>query len=481
MYDVAVIGAGITGAFVARELSKYNISVIVIEKNSDVCNGTTGANCSNVYEAFRPEPGSTSEKLVIRGNEIYDEVCKELDVPFKRIGSLLVGLDEEDRKLIEKQYNKAIRTKVPGVRIIDREEIRKLEPNIDSKYKFALYSESCGVLWPFEMVVALMENAMDNGVELILNSEVKAVEKLDKGFKVIMREKTIEAKTIVNCAGIYADRINNMVAENCKFNLIPKKAQFFVLNENVGPIFTHVISKCPKSGERGLNILPTVYGNIMIGPLGEEANDKEDIGTSLERIELLKEKISKISSKIPYDKTIRCFSGLNFREENGKVILGESEEVKGFINIVNINPGLTCAPAIAEEVTDTVKYIFERDYEVVKYKKDFNPKRRKVYRFNQLTESEKQELIKKDPRYGKVICYCEGITEGEIVDVIHRNAGAVTIKGVKNRTKALMGECQGGFCEPKIVEILARELDKDMSDIKYSNDGSYILVKNTDE
>lgn len=479
MYDVAVIGAGIVGSFIARELSKYNISIAILEKNSDVSNGTTGSNCCNVYEAYRQPLGSLNQKLLIRGNEIYDEICKELDVPFKRMGSLTVGFDEEDREKIENMYAKAVEINTPGVRIVNREEIAELEPNIDSKFKFGFYSPNCGCVWPFQMVVALIENAMDNGARLFLNNEVKDIKKLNKGFQIIAKDSIIDAKCIINCAGLYADKINNSLVENSKFNIVPKKAQFIVFNENIGPMFKHLVNRCPKEGDKGLNILPTVGGNIMMGPVFEPADDKESVATSGDKIEFLKKKMSRLSDKIPFDKVIRCFSGLTSKEENGKVILGESEEVKGFINAASIDQGITCAPAIAEMIAEIVENIFERDYEDIKYKLDFNPIRRKFYKFKDLNDSEKEELIKKDSRYGRIICRCEMVTEGEIVDAIHRNCGATTVKGVKNRTKALMGECQGGFCEPKIVEILARELGRDMSDIKYNNKGSYILVNNS--
>ena len=479
MYDVAVIGAGIVGSFIARELTKYNISIAIVEKNSDVSNGTTGSNCCNIYEPFRQPLGSLNQKLLIRGNEIYDEICKELDVPFKRMGSLTVGFDEEDKEKIENMYAKAVKSNAPGARIVNREEIAELEPNIDSKFKFGFYSPNCGCVWPFQMVVALIENAMDNGAELFLNSEVEDIKKQDKGFKIITKNKIIETKYVINCAGLYADKINNAVAEHSKFNIVPKRAQFFVFNENIGPMFKHLVNRCPKEGDRGLNILPTVGGNIMMGPVFEPADDKESVATSEDKIEFLKKKMSRLSDKIPFDKIIRCFSGLTSKEENGKIILGESEEVKGLINAASIDQGITCAPAIAERVAEIVDNIFKRDYEAIKLRVDFNPKRRKVYRFKELNDNEKKELIKKDPRYGRIICRCEMVTEGEIVDCIHRNCGATTVKGVKNRTKALMGECQGGFCEPKIVGILARELGKDMSDIKYNNEGSYILVSNS--
>lgn len=478
MYDVAIIGAGVVGAAIARELSKYQISIAIIEKNSDVSEGTTGANCCNIYEPFRQPKGSLNQKLLIRGNEIYDEMCRDLDVPFKRMGSLTVGFDEEDREKIENMYNKAVENNASGVRIVNREEIAKLEPNIDEKFKFGFYSPNCGCVWPFQLVVALVENAMDNGAELFLNSEVKNVERIARGFKIITKDKFIYTKYVINCAGLHADEINNSLAEYSKYTIVPKRAQFIVFNENIGTMFKHLVNRCPKEGDRGLNILPTVGGNIVMGPVFETAPDKEALGTSEDKIEILKKKMSRLSDKIPFDKVIRCFAGLNGKEESGKVILGESEEVKGFINAASVDQGITCAPAIAEMISDIVKDIFERDYEPIKENPDFNPKRRRIYRFKELSDNEKEELLKRDPKYGRVICRCEMITEGEIVDAIHRNCGATTVKGIKNRTKALMGECQGGFCEPRILEILARELGKEMNDIQYDNRGSYILSDN---
>lgn len=477
MYDVAIIGAGIIGTFIARELSRYKLNIVIIEKENDVANGATMANSGIVYDGYHSKADRMKGKLVPRGNELFDKVCEELDVPFKRIGSLVVGSNEEDMEKIKKLYKKGIANKVPDLRIIDREEVLRMEPNLNPEIKFALYSPTCGITSPFELTVALAENAIDNGVELLLNSEVIDIKKLDKEFKIITKEKKLEAKYVINCSGVYADKINSMVEEVPSFKIDVKRGQYLVLDKNAGNLVKNVIQQGKTENEKGILLIPTVHGNLMIGPGLEETDDKESVKTTAEMLNSICKKAIKVCENIPINQVIRSFSGLKAKSDTEDFVIEESQQAKGFINIAGIaSPGLTCSPAISEIVVKMVKNIFERNEEAFIEKENFNPRRRKVIRFKELKDNEKVELIKNNPKYGRVVCRCGTITEGEIVDAIHRNAGATTVKGIKKRTAASMGRCQGGFCGPKIVEILARELGKEMNEVLYGNEDSYILT-----
>lgn len=477
MYDVAIIGAGITGSFIARELSRYNLKIVIIEKGNDVANGMSMANSGIIYDGYRSKPDKMKGKLIPRGNRLFDKVCEELDVPFKRIGSLVIGFTDEDMEKIKKLYNKGIANKVPDLRIINKEEVLSLEPKLNPEVNFALYSPTCGVISPFEMTIALVENAMDNGVELLLNNEVTDIRKNDGAFMIIMNNKQIITKLVINCAGVYADKVNNMVASPY-FKIEPKRGQYLVFDRNSSNIVRSVVQKCKTEDEKGVMLIPTVRNNLMIGPGIESVDERDAVETTSEMFDFIKRKAAEICSDIPFNQVIRSFSGIKANVDVEDFVIEESQEVKGFINVAGIStPGLTCAPAIAEDVIKIVKNIFERNEETLTKKEYFNPWRRKVIRFKELNNDEKIELIKKNPKYGRIVCRCETITEGEIVDVIHRNAGATTVKGVKKRTGASAGRCQGGFCEPRIIEILARELGKEMHEILYDNEGSYILTK----
>ncbi|MDP4145252.1 MAG: NAD(P)/FAD-dependent oxidoreductase [Bacillota bacterium] len=478
MYDVAIIGAGVVGASIARELSKYKIDIVVIEKENDLANGATMANSGVVYDGYHSKSDRMKGKLIPRGNKLFDKLCEELDIPFKRIGSLVVGYNDEDLEKLKKLYKKAIANEVPDIRIINGEEVLKMEPNLNSNIKYALYSPTCGIISPFEMTIALAENAMDNGAELLLKSEVIGIKKVENYFEVKLKDKIVLAKNLINCAGVYADKINDMVGTEKKFKIEPKRGQYLVFDKSAGNIVKNVVQQCKVENEKGVLFIPTIHNNLMIGPGLDSIEDKEGIETTADMIEYIRTKAMKTCRNIPYSQVIRAFSGLKAKVDSEDFIIGESEKVRGFINVAGITtPGLTCAPAIAEDIAKLFKDIFKRNGQTFSLKENFNPNRKKVIRFKELNYREKDELIQKYPKYGRVICRCETITEGEIVDSIRRNAGATTVKGVKKRTAASMGRCQGGFCEPRIVEVLARELEVSMDKIVYDDDASYILTE----
>jgi glycerol-3-phosphate dehydrogenase len=477
MFDVAVIGAGVIGTFIARELSRYELNVALIEKDSDVANGTTKANSAIVHAGYDARPGTNKGKFNALGNPMFEKICGELDVPFKRIGSLVIASNEDEMETLKESYEQGIQNKIPNMEIIDKEKVKALEPNLNEEIIGALYAPTCGIVGPFELTIALAENAVENGVQLFLNSKVVSIEKQEGYYGIKDGDKEIKAKYVINCAGVYADKINNMVASP-SFKIIPRRGQYFLLEKKAGSLVNRVIFQCPTKLGKGVLVTRTVHGNLIVGPNAENLDDNEDIQTTAMGLEEVRNASYKTSNKIPFNLVITSFSGLRATSTTGDFIIEESKEAENFINVAGIeSPGLSAAPAIAEYVVG----ILNNKVNGLVKKQDFNPIRRKVIRFMELSDIEKAEVIKKDPRYGRIICRCESITEGEIVDAINRKVGATTLDGVKRRARPGMGICQGGFCGPRVIEILARELKIDELKVLKSNKDTNVLVGKTKE
>lgn len=475
MYDVAIIGAGIIGTFIARELSRYKLKAVILEKDNDVSNGTSKANSGIIHAGYNAQPNTLKAKFNALGNPMFEKVCQELDVPFKRIGSLVIALNQEERGTLEELYQRGKDNRIPGMRILDKEEVKEIEPNISEDILGALYASTAGIIGPWELAIALVENAVDNGVELLLNSEVIKIDKLEKGYALHTTGKEIKTRYVINCAGVYSDKIHSMVAES-SIKITPRRGQYFVLDKSVGDSVKSIIFQCPSKQGKGILVLPTVHGNILVGPDAEDIDDKENVETTKEGLSYVMATSIKTSSKIPFNSVITSFAGLRAKSSTGDFIIEESNEAKGFINVAGIeSPGLSASPAIAQYVVTLLKEI-DGNFEA---NEKFNPKRKKMTIFMELSDQEKKEVIRNDPRYGRVICRCENITEGEIVDAINRNVGARTIDGVKRRVRPGMGRCQGGFCGPRVMEILARELGKEMKDIVKDGLESYIASDET--
>lgn len=475
MYDVTIIGAGIVGASVARELSKYNLKVLILEKDNDVANGTTKANSAIVHAGYDPKPHSLKARFNVEGNRIYEKLCQELDIPFKRIGSLVVAFNKEEMETVRRLYKRGQVNGVPQLRLLNREELRDMEPNLSEQAVGALYAPTSAITGPFELTIAMVENAMENGVDLLLNSRVIDIKKMEEGFLIHTLDRQIRTRYVVNCAGVYADEIHRMVASPT-FKITPRRGEYFLLDKTAGNLVRQVVFQCPTKVSKGVVVLPTIHGNLLVGPNAEDIEDKEDRDTSKAGLDYIWEASQKTSKEIPFDQVITTFAGLRASPDTGDFIIGEVEGAKGFINAAGIeSPGLTAAPAIGRYIKELLKDIDGN----FKEKPDFNPIRRRQINFMELSQEKKSELIKKDPRYGRIICRCENITEGEIVDVIHRKAGATTVDGVKKRARAGMGRCQGGFCQPRVMEILSRELEKDFTEILKDAPGSNIAIGET--
>lgn len=475
MYDVAIIGAGIIGTFIARELSKYKLNIIIIEKNNDVANGTTKANSAIIHAGYDAKPNTMKAEFNVRGNTMFEQICRELDVPFKRIGSFVVAFSDVEMHILKEIYNRGIKNNVPQLRLIQKYELKGMEPNISEEAVGALYAPTAGIIGPWELAIALAENAVGNGVELLLNNEVLRIEKMEIGYRIFTNLKQIQSKYIINCAGVYADKIHNMVAKP-SFVINPRKGQYYLLDKSTGNLLNKIIFQCPTEHSKGVVTLPTVHGNLLVGPDAEDIEDKEDTGTTDEGMKYVKEMAKKSCNHIPFSATITSFAGLRASSNTGDFIIKEVDGASGFIDVAGIeSPGLSASPAITEYVVNLLRDI-DGNFQP---NDKFNPIRKKVICFMDLSLEEKQKLIKADKRYGRIICRCENITEGEIVDAIHRNVGGRTVDGLKRRVRPGSGRCQGGFCQPKIIDILARELELDITEILKDSLGSNVAISET--
>ncbi len=473
MYDVIIVGAGVAGTFVARELAAYKLDVLLLEKENDVGNKTSAANSAIIHAGYDAKAGKLKGKFNAPGNKMYPKVCEELDVMFDMCGSFVIGFDEEDKKTIEYLYENGLKNGVEGMKILTGDEARAKEPHLSEEVIVALEAKTAGVVAPFELTVALAENAVDNGVELSLETEVLDIKTFDEHYEIITNKGNFECKYVINCAGVYADKINDMLAEHY-FEIKARKGHYFVMDLSEREIMKTVIFQCPSAKGKGVLVAPTVHGNILVGPDSEFVDEKFDNSTDSARLAYTRATALKTTKDLDFSKVIRVFAGLRASSSGGDFIIEHVKGTRGLINVAGYeSPGLSAIPAVALEVVEILRELrggLEKN-------ESYNPRRRKVVRFHELSEEEKREKIKEDIRYARVICRCETVTEAEIVDCIHRNVGAKTIKGVKKRVRPGAGRCQGGFCAPRVQEILARELGVDMVDVPYDSTKAYILTE----
>ncbi|WP_370773196.1 NAD(P)/FAD-dependent oxidoreductase [Clostridium sp.] len=474
MYDVVIIGAGVIGASIFRELTKYNLKIAVVEKENDVAMGATKANSAIIHAGYDPRVGSLMAKYNVKGNEMFESLCKELSVPFKRIGSLVLAFNNEELNLINTLFINGKNNGVKNLKILSRDEVLLLEPNISKDIIGALYAPTSGIVGPFEYTIALMENGYQNGGEVILESEVVSIIKNNNFIIKTKDGKEIKSRYVVNAAGVYADKIHNMICKE-KFKIVPRKGEYFVMDKSQGTIVNHTIFQCPSRLGKGILVTPTVHGNLLVGPNAVDLEDKESLSTTSEGLSYIRKASIKTTNKINFRESIRNFSGLRATSDIDDFIIGEDSQVRGFIDIAGIkSPGLSSAPAIAEDV---VKILLNSGLKLIK-NDSFTGARTNVC-FTDLLSSEKNELIKKQPTYGRIICRCEEITEGEIIDAIKHSFGKITLDGVKRRCRPGMGRCQGGFCGPRVQEIIARELNIKMEEVVLEKNNSIILYGKT--
>lgn len=472
MFDVAVIGAGVVGASIARELSRYKLNTVVLEKGVEVCQGTSKANSAIVHGGYDAEEGTLKAKLNVEGNRMYDKVCSELDVHFKRIGSLVLAFDNEQVETLKELYQRGTNNGVEGLKILNKEETKAIEPNVSDEVVGSLYCGSGGIVCPFNLTVAFMENAINNGVKLETKSEVLDINKNDDYFEIKTRNGIVKAKYVVNAAGVYADKINNMIGGN-EYYIIPRKGEYRVLDRSEGTLAKHVLFQCPSKKGKGVLVTSTVHGNLLLGPTAEEVESKEDVSITDNGLDFLTKFAKKSMPIVNTSKTITSFAGVRATPNTKDFMIFASDKAKGFINVGGIeSPGLTAAPAIGTYVVE----ILRKEGLDLEENKNFNPYRKKDKAFVHMNKEERIEAVSKDDKHSKIICRCETVTEAEIIDAIHRPAGARTVDGVKRRIRPGMGRCQGGFCGPKVVEILARELNVGLEEILKDYENSNMIV-----
>ena len=466
--DVIVIGAGVVGAATARELSRYNLNVLVLEAGSDVAEGASKANSAIVHAGFDAKPGTNKAKFNVAGNRMFEDVCRELKVPFKRNGSLVLAFGEEEEKALEDLKAKAEQNGVP-VEIIDQAELRKREPRVSEAATKALWAPTGGICCPYELTFRYAENAAANGVEFAFDAkvvEVKSKSKLKlrvegegegEGWVVKTADgREFEAKAIVNCAGIHSDELNNQVSKT-KYNIEARRGEYLMLDKDEDGTFAATMFQVPSKMGKGILVSPTVDGTVIVGPTAEDIGDKEDKATTYEGLEKVKEGAMRTYPALPLGKVITEFSGLRAHETTkGDFVLGEVSDAPGFFNALGVeSPGLTSAPALglylAGEVASKLG-ASKKNEAIISKDVSYWPKTR------EMEPEELAALVEKDPSFGRVICRCEEVTEGEIRAAIRARVGARTLDGIKRRTRSGMGRCQGGFCTPRLIEILAAEL-----------------------
>ncbi len=477
MYDVAIVGAGVVGLSIARELSQYNLKLCVLEKEVDVSMGTTKANSAIIHAGFDAKPGTLKAKLNAAGNPMFDQWAKDLDFHFKRNGSLVLCFDEKDMEHLELLMEQGIQNGVPDLRILSKEELQKLEPNISDIVVAALYAPTGGIVCPFDMAIALAENAYENGVEFFFGNRVTDIKRTPDGYEILTNQRSFETRMIVNAAGVHSDELNNMVSEN-KLEIVPRRGEYCVFDREVGNYVSNTVFQLPTRLGKGVLVTPTVDGNLLVGPNAVDIEDKEDLTTTREGLQEILDKASLSVKKIPYGGIIASFSGLRARTEQDDFIIGEPEDAPGFVNAAGIeSPGLSSSPAIAAMVKDLVINTLKPQP-----KEDFNPIRKGIPRFKDMSNEERARMIQENPAYGKVVCRCETVTEAEVLEAIRRPVGATTVDGVKRRTRAGTGRCQAGFCLTRVMDILSRELNIDRTEVtKFGGHSKLLMGKNKED
>ena len=459
MFEFVVIGAGVVGGMVARELTKYTDSVCILEKGSDVALGATRANSAIVHAGFDAKEGSLKAKLNVRGSKMMERVCSDLGVKYKNNGSLVVGFNEGDEKTLLDLCERGKKNGVDGVRVIYRDEIVKLEPNVGDTVTVALHAPTGAIVCPYELCMAAVGNAMDNGATLKLNFKVTSINLCDGVYKVYSGEDFVEAKYVINCAGLYSDEIAKMIGDD-SFEVCPRRGEYMLLDREVGGHITHTIFRCPSKMGKGVLVSPTVDGNLLVGPTAEDIMDKEDTTTTAAGLAKVRALSSEQIKNIDFSKVITSFTGLRATGSTGDFII--NMPTKNFLNLAGVeSPGLSSAPAIAEYA---ISLLSEAGYEA-NAREDFVPTRRPMHFFASLSTEEKNALIKERPEYAHIVCRCETVSEGEILDAIRSNPRPTDVDGVKRRTRASMGRCQGGFCTPYIIDLLASEMGVDYTAI----------------
>lgn len=470
-YDVIIIGAGVTGSAIARELSRGQRRIAVLERESDVCEGTSKANSGIVHAGYDAEPGTLKARLNIEGNRMMEALSRELDFPFKRSGSFVITFEESGKDKLRELYERGCVNGVPDMELLTGEEAIQREPELSREVKAALYAPTAGIVCPFGLNIALAENAAVNGVDFYLNTEVTAISRVEDGYLVTAGNEEFQASAVVNAAGVYADKLHHMVSRE-KLHITPRRGEYCLFDKSAGSLVKSTIFQLPSAKGKGVLVTPTVHGNLLAGPTAEDISDKEGVNTTAKGLEKVLQTGEESVKTLPVRQIITSFAGLRAHEESGDFVIKEAQDAPGFFDVAGIaSPGLTSAPAIGVYVAEMIRERFPAPA-----KEHFVSVRKGIPSIAEVSMEEREELIRQNPAYANVICRCELVTEGEILDAIHRPLGATTLDGIKRRTRAGFGRCQAGFCSPKIAQILARESGKDLGDITKAGGDSALLT-----
>ncbi len=471
MYDVVIIGAGVSGSAVARELSRYKGRFCVLEKEEDVCCGTSKANSGIVHAGYDARPGSLMAKLNVEGNRRMEALSKELDFPFRRTGSFVVCTDEGSRQKLQELLERGQKNGVEDLQILSREEALFLEKNLADEVVAVLYAPTAGIVCPFGLTIALAENACENGVEFQFDTEVSAIKKQGEGYVIETSRGVFKTRYVVNAAGVYADIFHNMVSAD-KLHITPRKGEYFLLDKGAGGHVSHTIFALPGKYGKGILVTPTTHGNLLVGPTATDILEREGTNTTADGLAAIREKAGLSVKDLPLGKVITSFAGLRAHEDGHEFIIGEAADAPGFIDCAGIeSPGLTSAPAIGAMVAGILKEKLNLSDNA-----SFVAERKGILNPAKLSAEERNRLIEDNPAYGNIICRCEMISEGEIIDAVKRPLGAKSLDGVKRRTRAGMGRCQSGFCSPRTMEILHRELGIPMEELTKSGGDSRMIT-----
>lgn len=471
-YDVLIIGAGVVGAAIARELTKYKLSVGVIEKEEDVSSGTTKANSGIVHAGYDAEPGTRKARMNVRGAQLIRELSKTLEFDYRQNGSMVLCFREEGLPALRRLYEKGVENGVEELRIVSGDEARELEPALSEKVVAALVAPTAGIVCPFSMNIAFAENAADNGAEFHFLTEAESVEKTAEGYLVKTNNGDYNAKIVVNAAGLYADEIHNMVSER-KLHITPRRGEYVLMDREVGGLVNHTIFQLPDERGKGVLVTPTAHGNLLVGPNAEAVGDKEELETTAAGMADIRSRALESVPNVPYNKIITSFAGLRATEDGHEFVIGECDDAPGFFDAAGIeSPGLTSSPAIGEYLAEEIAKKLGAEK-----KENFISTRKGFTKIAKLPPEERAAMIKERPEYGKIVCRCENISEGEILDAIHRTLGAKSMDGIKRRVRQGMGRCQAGFCTPETIDILARELGISPYEVTKNRPGSELLSK----
>ena len=473
MYDVAIIGAGLSGCAVARELAKYKLKVCVLEKENDVATGASRANSAIVHAGYDCEPGTLMARLNVEGAARMEELCMELDVPFKRIGSLVLAFDGEDKEKLGTLLERAKLNGVEGVEILNAQQTHDIQENISDEVVASLWAKTAAITSPYELNIALAENAVVNGAEIKLSFMVEKISKKDVVFELCSPMECVEAKYVVNAAGLYADEMSALCGAG-DFTIIPRKGEYMLMDKRESRGMNTVLFQTPSKMGKGVLVAPTVESTVFAGPTALDMKDKEDTSTTQEGLDYLKKMSVRSVPTLNFSNVITQFAGIRaVLKEKHDFLIEESASVPGFIQLAGIcSPGLSSTPVFGTHVLE----LLENAGLKAEKKADFNPLRRRPKSYREMDEAERREAINRDEKYGRIICRCETVTEAEVISAIHSPVPAITIDAIKRRTRAGMGRCQGGFCMPRVMEILSRETGMNMGEILKSSYGSNIIL-----